>query len=244
MTEHFEGYASARGAIDTLAKKFPLTDDGKKDIKDAKAILAACKDADPENFEDLVEASAEIARLKRRLKSNANLALAAKNTVFNGRKTGPDAHAVVKSLSQLRSARSSKKSEEEKAKEVADHLTKVIASCASGGLYWGGALSGCKLQTKRMTRIGLHIADARKVLKEKIYDSPDDAKHLKLATMAWKDLKLIDQKISTCYGAYWVMEVEIEGTVSFFARFFTEASTSLAKLKAKSAVAFLKKLAA
>ncbi|MEM9250515.1 MAG: hypothetical protein AAGB05_17720 [Pseudomonadota bacterium] len=237
------GFEAAKKAALALDKKFPFSKQRKQDIDDALAIRKVCEGIDPANFEDLADVGQKIGRLKKRVVATEALVTACRAKVEKMR-PGPKAATGIRNANSIAEKKAAKKSDDEKAKIVCDLLTDALGAATAHAVYWGTVLNGAATQMKATNRIGVHAGKARAALKKAIYDSPDDAEHLKLAQKGLADLAIIDEKVGESYGEYWIMQSDLKKLLKPFGPYIKEMSAAVLKLKAKSAADFLQKLVA
>ncbi|MEO1601245.1 MAG: hypothetical protein AAFU49_12405 [Pseudomonadota bacterium] len=243
MTTEFMTYDKFMSRLDALAKKFPMKDGRKQDIADAKALASACEDTASDDFEDLVEVMDEVVRLKNRYAANLKLVEAA-NKIGVESVRGPNAIEAVRAMYKITDAKRSKKSDEEKAKEVSGLLKKQISSASKSGARWAKLSQECAAQADAIIKVDVQLKKARKALSAALKKAPGDAVHKQMGEIILGHLETIDADLGKTYGDYWSLETMLKMNRDRAAKWAIEGTAALAKLKAKSALPFLKKIMA
>jgi hypothetical protein len=236
---------SGHKALEALDKKFPFKDKRKKDLQDMDTILEACEDVDADDFEDLVDMAYAMGRLNKRMLDNSKLAHVARAAIDNAGLAMPNQQKFINiAVKETRVKRDKKLSEAEKTKKVADLLSQEINALTPGVLHWSTLERQSSDQHKVMFDITKKIKAAKKALKKKIYDAPKDAKHLKLAQKAWKDLVDLEKRVGKCKYCYSILGFTFKQNRKTLGDMLGHTIKSLVKLKAPNAYSFLQKMAA
>ena len=236
-------YDKASAALNALQKKFPLSDPRKQDISDIRAIKNICVGVSPQNYEPLADLAPKIARLKSRLKENEKLAKDAYHMMAR-LSAGPFEKKFGADMRRKRMLEDARMDEDEKSREITKILLGQIGSMTKGAELWSVLRDNAHDQKMCWGAIMVPMKDANKAIKKKIGKSKKGVKHLKLATKLCKDLVEMEKLCGSCMDSYILLESELRMHVKDLQKGALVAGKMLIKMKAKSAMDFLQKIAA
>lgn len=243
MGTEFIGYDEFIARVEALEKKFPLKDARKQDIADARELAGACADIDEDDYEDLVDVMGAAVRLKKRYAANLKLVEAA-NQLGVLECSGPDAIEAIRAMYKITETKRSKKSDEAKAKEVAGLLKKQITAATKSAARWSKRSKECANQGDATIKVSVQIEKAQKALGAKLKGASSDAAHKRMGEIILGHLDAISRDAGKVYGDYWNLEVTLGDKSKKAVKWATDGAVALAKLKGRSALPFLAKLAA